>query len=85
MVCHTPPADTVTDRIASGQHVGSPRVRRFIETHQPDACITGHIHEAAGLDHIGRTAVVNAGACRDGGYIVASLSAAGLQVELRHL
>jgi Icc-related predicted phosphoesterase len=85
MVCHTPPAHTATDRIASGQHVGSPRVRRFIETHQPDACITGHIHEAAALDHIGRTAVVNAGAGREGGYIVVSVTAAGLQVELKRL
>lgn len=85
MVCHTPPVDTSTDRIASGQHVGSPRVRTFIETHQPDVCITGHIHEAAGLDHIGRTVVVNAGAAHEGGYIVASVTAAGMQVELRHL
>ena len=85
MVCHTPPARTATDRIASGQHVGSPRVRAFIETHQPEACITGHIHEAAGIDHIGRTAVVNAGPCHEGGYVVVSLSPAGLQVELRHL
>jgi len=85
MVCHTPPVHTATDRIASGQHVGSAGVRRFIETHQPEACITGHIHEAAAVDHIGRTAVVNAGACREGGYVVVSVTAAGLQVELKHL
>src|SRR5512136_2838615 len=27
MICHTPPARTTTDRIASGDHVGSPSVR----------------------------------------------------------
>lgn len=85
MVCHTPPADTATDRLHTGQHVGSPAVRAFIEAHQPAACITGHIHESAGVDRIGRTTVVNAGALRDGGYIVVSLDAAGLTVGLQRL
>ncbi len=85
MVCHTPPANTATDRIHTGQHVGSPAVRAFIEAHQPAACITGHIHESAGIDRIGRTTVVNAGALRDGGYIVVSLDAAGLTVGLQRL
>jgi Icc-related predicted phosphoesterase len=85
MVCHTPPAHTATDRISSGQHVGSPAVRAFIEEHQPDVCITGHIHESAGLDHVGRTTVVNAGAFRDGGYIVVSAGADGLTAELKYL
>ncbi len=85
MVCHTPPANTATDGIATGQHVGSPTVRAFIEKHQPAVCITGHIHESAGVDRIGRTTVVNAGLLREGGYIVVSLGANGLSAELKHL
>lgn len=85
MVCHTPPAHTATDRIASGRHVGSPVVRAFIEAHQPAICITGHIHESAGVDRIGRTTVVNAGALRDGGYVVVQAGSRGLEVELRRL
>ncbi|MFI5365304.1 MAG: metallophosphoesterase [Candidatus Binatia bacterium] len=85
MICHTPPAHTKTDRIASGQHVGSPAVRAFIEAHQPEVCITGHIHESAAVDHIGRTAVINAGAFRDGGYIVVTLGPHGLSAELEYL
>ena len=85
MVCHTPPADTATDRIASGQHVGSPTVRAFIEKHQPAVCITGHIHESSGVDRIGRTTVVNAGLLREGGYIVVTLGASGLSAELKRL
>ena len=85
MVCHTPPLDTATDRIRNGQHVGSPTVRAFIERHQPDACITGHIHESAGIDRIGATVVVNAGAFRDGGYIVVTETADRLDAELRRL
>jgi Icc-related predicted phosphoesterase len=85
MVCHTPPAHTTTDRIRSGQHVGSPTVRAFIEEHQPEVCITGHIHESAGVDRIGRTLVVNAGALRDGGYIVVEGGPSGLAAELKRL
>lgn len=85
MVCHTPPAHTATDRIASGQHVGSPTVRAFIEEHQPDVCISGHIHESANVDRIGRTTVANAGAFRDGGYIVVTADADGLTAELKYL
>ncbi|HVO24386.1 MAG TPA: metallophosphoesterase family protein [Candidatus Margulisiibacteriota bacterium] len=85
MVCHTPPAHTATDRISSGQHVGSPTVRAFIEEHQPAVCITGHIHESAGVDRIGRTVVLNAGALRDGGYIVVDAAADGLRAELCRL
>jgi len=85
MVCHAPPVNTATDRIFNGQHVGSPTVRAFIEEHQPEVCITGHIHESAGVDRIGRTTVVNAGLLREGGYIVVSLGANGLSAALKHL
>ena len=59
LVAHCPPYRTEVDRIYSGQHVGSVSVRQFIETHQPDICISGHIHEAPGEDYIGRTHVLN--------------------------
>jgi Icc-related predicted phosphoesterase len=73
MVCHTPPAHTTTDRISSGLHVGSPAVRAFIEEHQPEVCVTG------------RTVVLNAGALRDGGYIVVEEGSSGLAAELRYI
>ena len=85
MVCHTPPANTATDRISAGQNVGSPTVRAFIEKYQPAVCITGHIHESPGVDRIGRTTVVNAGLLREGGYIVVTLGANGLSAELKRL
>lgn len=85
MVCHTPPAHTKLDRLQNGTHVGSPAARAFIEEYQPDVCISGHIHESAGVDRIRRTTVVNAGALRDGGYIVVTARAHGLSVELRRL
>ncbi len=83
MVCHAPPIESTTDRLFNGQHVGSPAVRAFIEQFQPDVCITGHIHESAGIDHIGRTTVLNPGALRDGGYVVVTVSPHGVDATMR--
>lgn len=70
MVCHTPPFETRCDRIVGGRAVGSTAARRFIEEIKPEVCISGHIHESAGIDAIGPTTIVNAGPFKDGGYIV---------------
>lgn len=69
LVSHTPPIDTVTDRIASGMHVGSRSVRKFIEDTQPALCLTGHIHEARADDFIGTTQILNPGMIKEGYWI----------------
>jgi len=69
LVSHTPPVQTSADRLLNGNHVGSRAVRSFIEERQPLLCLTGHIHESRGEDHIGRTLVLNPGMLKDGGYI----------------
>ena len=69
LVAHCPPYQTAIDRIHSGLHVGSHSVRSFIETYQPDLCISGHIHEAPGEDTIGRTHLINPGMLAQGGYV----------------
>jgi Icc-related predicted phosphoesterase len=83
MICHTPPFDTRLDRLMNGTPVGSPAVRRFIETHRPDVAIVGHIHEGRGTESVGDTLVLNAGALRDGGYVVVEDDGARLTAELR--
>jgi Icc-related predicted phosphoesterase len=85
MVCHTPPYDTRLDRLMNGAPVGSPAVREFILTHRPDVALVGHIHEGRGVERLGDTVVANAGALRDGGYVVVSDGPDGLRVELRNL
>lgn len=85
MVCHTPPLNTKCDRIVSGKAVGSPAARRFIEEHQPDVCISGHIHESAGTDAIGRTVVLNAGPFKGGGYIIVDADARRVDARLEFL
>lgn len=74
LVTHNPPHDTVCDRTGSGDHVGSRAVREFIEEHQPDVCLCGHIHESRGEQLIGRTMVVNPGVFAAGGYALLRLT-----------
>jgi Icc-related predicted phosphoesterase len=69
LVSHTPPLQTRADRLLNGNHVGSSAVRSFIEEKQPCLCLTGHIHESRGEDHIGRTLVLNPGMIKEGGYV----------------
>jgi Icc-related predicted phosphoesterase len=84
LVCHTPPHDTRLDRLMNGRPVGSPAVRAFIEARAPEVAVVGHIHEGRGVERLGRTLVLNAGALRDGGYVVVEDRPDGLDAELRN-
>jgi len=72
-VPHAPPRDTNVDKVLLGKHVGSSAVRTFIEQHQPDVVVCGHIHEARGIDAVGRTQIVNCGQAGKGYYAVIHL------------
>jgi hypothetical protein len=61
LITHVPPYDSLLDNLGWTK-AGSLAVRRFIEKHQPDLCLCGHIHETAGLiEVIGKTKVMNVG------------------------
>ena len=61
LVTHQPPFKTSLDPIY-GEHAGSTSIRKFIQEHQPDFCITGHLHENEGkTDKIGKTLIINPG------------------------
>ena len=83
MVCHTPPLNTACDKLPNGMHVGSGKVREFIEKYQPDYCLCGHIHEGVGVDKIGATVVANPGAFLEGYYGI--LDTEKKQVELKQI
>jgi Icc-related predicted phosphoesterase len=84
MICHTPPFDTRLDRLMDGRPVGSPAVRAFIESRRPDVAVVGHIHEGRGVDRVGDTLVLNAGALRDGGYVLVEDDGAQVTATLRN-
>ncbi|MFP4315130.1 MAG: metallophosphoesterase [Desulfovibrionales bacterium] len=83
LMVHTPPQGTLTDRLGNGQSVGSAAVRSFIETHHPEVCLTGHIHEARAIDSIASTRIVNPGMFGSGGYALITLEAERLKAELQ--
>lgn len=85
LISHNPPKDTICDDLGNGAHVGSESVRQFIEEHQPDLCICGHIHEAKGTDHIGQTLIINPGQLNQGGYVVVKYENGKLTAELREV
>jgi Icc-related predicted phosphoesterase len=65
-VYHWPPTGSPTSWTGK-RHYGDPDLRGWIEQHQPDAVLTGHVHESpfkfdgGWADRIGRTWVFNAG------------------------
>ncbi len=83
LVSHPPPRDTAADEVSPGKHVGSVAVRAFIEEHQPMVCLTGHIHEAASLDRIGATHVINPGPLQTGRYAYLEVTGKEVHAELR--
>ncbi len=85
MVPHMPPKDTKIDMITAGAHVGSQSVRDFILRHKPDISLSGHIHEARGVDKIENTLIFNTGMFREGGYVKITKQSDELFAELKVL
>ncbi|MER3523452.1 MAG: hypothetical protein C4326_05125 [Ignavibacteria bacterium] len=73
-VPHAPPFNTRLDVVRSGRHVGSRAVRTFVERWKPDVVVCGHIHEARGIDSIGKTVAINCGPAGQGMCGVISLA-----------
>ena len=85
MVSHNPPINTLNDTIASGPHVGGEITRKVIEEVQPLVCFTGHIHEAAGIDEIGSTKIVNPGPLGTRSYAYLEVSDQIEKLEIRKI
>jgi len=83
LVAHQPPFRTLSDQIHTGEHVGSTAIRSFIEERRPLICFTGHIHEAAGIDMLDQTRLVNPGPFGKGGYAYAELDNEVNRLEIR--
>lgn len=65
VITHQPPRGT-RDTIYTGERTGSIGLRRFVEEHQPQLLLCGHIHEDRGEALIGRTRIINVGELRRG-------------------
>jgi Icc-related predicted phosphoesterase len=74
VLSHPPPHGGNLDCTSSSRHVGSRALRSFIDQVQPELVVCGHIHEARGLERLGRTTVVNCGPAAAGYYALAELA-----------
>ena len=81
-VSHQPAWGTGVD-LAGNRHSGSRTIRAFIEINQPLLALSGHIHEAGGVDSIGRTKLVNPGPFRNGLYAYIELNEKIDKIEIR--
>lgn len=68
LIMHNPPKEVKCDALPNGIHVGSEMLRAYIEKRTPFLVVTGHIHEAAGIDEIGKSTVINPGSLAEGKY-----------------
>ena len=74
LVSHCPPAATKIDRTVDGDHIGSRVIREFVEVKHPILVVSGHVHEAQGIDRVGSTVVVNTGPAKNGNLAIITLN-----------
>jgi hypothetical protein len=60
-------------------------VRKFIEEKQPDVAISAHIHEARGVDELGKTKLINAGRFPEGHCGLVSMEKGETKVKMINL
>jgi Icc-related predicted phosphoesterase len=84
VVTHQPAFGTKVDSVGE-RYTGSAAIRRFIEIYQPVLAVSGHIHDAFGVDKVGKTILVNPGPLKEGRYAVVELQATAVNVSLKQL
>ncbi|MCI0498091.1 MAG: metallophosphoesterase family protein [Planctomycetales bacterium] len=85
LVTHQPAWGTDLDVQFFVQHTGSRSIRSFIEDHQPLLAVSGHMHEARGVDRLGSTILVNPGPFRNGCYAIIEITQTEVQARLGSL
>ncbi len=60
-VSHQPASGTTVSTMPNGRCLGSKQLRGFLLDTQPALALAGHVHEAAGVDRLGDTTLVNPG------------------------
>ena len=81
LVTHVPPKGRV-DAAMNGVHAGSEAVARIVEKYRPGLSLSGHIHEARGIERDGTTVFVNPGPARKGFRAFVRLAGDAIEAEL---
>lgn len=83
LMTHQPAWGTKVDAVGEDKHCGSVAIREFIEKNSPLLAISGHIHEAPGVDSIGDTVVINPGPFHRGQYGYIEIEDSTVSAEIR--
>ena len=84
-VSHQPPYGTKIDAVSPSRHTGSQAIRRFIEQYQPVLAVSGHIHEACGMDKLNETILVNPGPFCKGCYAVIEVNGRAVKANFNRI
>lgn len=76
------PSYGILDQIPSGASVGSPAIRRIVEEYHPILAMSGHIHEAIGVECIDNTTFVNPGPAKEGHCAIVEIDEGAVAVQL---
>lgn len=82
LVTHAPPINTNADKTSDDIHVGSSSIRKIIEKYQPSLNICGHIHEAASIDKLDETIIINPGKLSDGGLAKININVSSNDIDV---
>jgi Icc-related predicted phosphoesterase len=85
LVVHNPPHNTRLDLIATGEHVGSPAIREFVEKASPKLVISAHIHESRGVDRVGKSVLFYPGPFYAGMYGVVTITGDDVVCETKKI
>lgn len=85
LVSHTPPIDSKIDLVSEVGHIGSRVARGFVEHLRPVLVLSGHVHEAQGIDMIGSTTLVNTGPAERGSFARATIDNGRVKVSFGRL
>ncbi len=85
LVTHNPPHNTILDALPSGEHVGSPAIRAFIEKTHPVLALSAHIENSPGTGQLGTTTLFYPGPLTAGFYGIVALGGGKATTSRRRL
>ena len=81
LMTHAPSYGTL-DQIPTGQSVGSPAIKNIVDRYHPILAMSGHIHEAIGVEKKNGTTFLNPGPAKDGRMAIVDITDGNISVTM---
>lgn len=85
LISHNPPKGKKCDSPAQEVHAGSQLLTDLILDYSPLLVVTGHIHEGASIEQIGKSTVINPGSLAEGKYGIVELNSIDNQWKIQNI